>query len=158
MLDRLTEQSRLPTGSGLESCSSGGVGDTEGGGLSGSGLAGCGWACGVRGTYGGGSGGSSTGSPWNIGFFFFSFFLFFLVVGPQIPYSVPAHSCKVLPMGAVSVLLEARSLCMETDLDVLESQWRPSVLLEQWAGRACPLVAIQCQRMANRARINYKAS
>ena len=78
MLDRLTEQSRLPTGSGLESCSSGGVGDTEGGGLSGSGLAGCGWACGVRGTYGGGRGGSSTGSPWNIGFFFFFLLSFFL--------------------------------------------------------------------------------
>ena len=39
-------------------------GDTEGAGLSGSGSgAGCARACGVRGTYCGGSSGSSAGSP-----------------------------------------------------------------------------------------------
>ena len=96
------------------------MGDTERGGLSGSrpGTS-CARACGVRGMYGGGSTGSSTGSPWNIGFFGASFFS---VVGPQIPYSVPVCLCKILRMGPGCVLLEARSLCMETDLDVLESQ------------------------------------
>ena len=71
-LDRLADQSRFPTGSGLDSCSRGGAGDTGGvgGGLSGNGSsAGYVGVCGVRGTYGGGSSGSFTGSPWNIGFF-----------------------------------------------------------------------------------------
>ena len=48
----------------------------EGGGLSGNGSgAGCAGACGVRGTYFRGSSGSSTASPWNIGFFPFFFYL-----------------------------------------------------------------------------------
>ena len=61
-------------------------------------------------------------------------------------------------MGEGSVLLEARPLCVETDLYVLESQGLPGVLLGQWAGRECPLAAFRCQRMANRAHTNYKAS
>ena len=61
-------------------------------------------------------------------------------------------------MGAGSVLLDARSLCVETDLDVLESQGLPGVLLGQWAGRECRLAVIQHQRMANRAHISYEAS
>ena len=58
------------------------MGDTEGGGLSGNESgAGCAWVRGVRRTYGGGMGGSSTGSPWNISiyiFFFFFLLSFFL--------------------------------------------------------------------------------
>ena len=154
-LDCLAEQSHFPTGSGLESCSWGGVGDTEGCRLSSNGSdAGCARVCGVRGKYGGGSSGSSTESPWNIVFPS----PFFWVVTPQIPYPVPVHSCKILPMGAGSVLLEARSLCMETDVDILESHWQPHVLLGQWAGWECPLAAIQHQRMASWAQISYKAS
>ena len=46
-----------------------------GGELSGNGsCAGCAGACGIREMYGGGSCGSSAGSPWNIGFFPFCFF------------------------------------------------------------------------------------
>ena len=51
-------------------------GDTEGGGLSGKGSGtSCARVCGVRGMYGGGSSGCSTGSPWNIGGFCCFFFL-----------------------------------------------------------------------------------
>ena len=46
-------------------------------------------------------------------------------------------------MGEGSVPLEAKTLCMETNLDVLESQRLPGALLVQWAGRKCPLAAIQ---------------
>ena len=56
-------------------------------------------------------------------------------------------------MGEGSVLLEARPLCVETDLYVLESQGLPGVLLGQWAGRECPLVAIHRQWLASGAHI-----
>ena len=74
------------------------MGDTEGGGLSGNGSgAGCAWAHGVRGMYGRASGGSSTGSPWNIGFFFFfSFFLLSEFLGHRyltLSPSIHAKSC-----------------------------------------------------------------
>ena len=45
---------------------------------------------------------------------------------------------------------------MDTDLDVLEFQWL--ALRRWWAGQEYPLVAIQYQRTANRARINYEAT
>ena len=93
-------------------------GVTEGAGLPGNGSsAGCAGACGVRGMYCGGSTGSSTGSPWNIGFFPFFF-------SEWLGHKYPTLSLSVqnLAMGAGSVPLEARSLCIETDLDVLESQ------------------------------------
>lgn len=110
----------LPYCSGLESCSWGGSEDTEEVGLSATGSgAGCARACGVRRTYGKGSSGSSTGSPWNI--IFFLLCSFFWAVGAEMPYTVPVHSWKILSMGAGSVLLEARCLCIETDLDALES-------------------------------------
>ena len=56
------------------------------------------------------------------------------------------------------MLFEARNLCMEIDLDVLESQGLPGALIGQWAGRECPLVVIKHQRMVNRAHISYEAS
>ena len=52
------------------------------------------------------------------------------------------------------MLLEARSLCMETDLDVLES----SVYLVYCLDSERPLVAIQRQTMANQVHINHEAS
>ena len=127
-----------------------------GGGLSGSGSgAGCARACGVRGTYGRGSSGSSMGSPWNIGFFPSFFFLSGWVTNTIL---YPCLLVQTLAQGADSVLLEARSLCMEADLDVLDSRRLPGALLGQRAGRECPLVAIQCQWLANPAHISSKAS
>ena len=73
---------------------------------------------------------------------------------PQISYSGPVCSLKILPTGAGSMLLEARSLCMETDLDVLES----SVYLVYCLDSGRPLVAIQRQTMANQVHINHEAS
>ena len=69
---------------------------------------------------------------------------------------LPVASDGLWPAGFV--LLEARSLCMETDLDVLESQGLPGALIGQWAGPEYPLVAIQNQRMAYRTHISYKPS
>ena len=70
--------------------------DMEAGGLSGNGSgAGCAEACGVRGMFGRGSSGSSTGYPWNIDFFPF-FFLFSEWLGhkyPTLSLSARAKSC-----------------------------------------------------------------
>ena len=92
----------------------------EGGGLSGNGSgAGCAEASVVRGMFGRGSNGSSTGYPWNIDFF--PFFLFSEWLDHKHP-TLSLSTVLNLAIGAGSVLLEARSLCVETDLDVLESQ------------------------------------
>ena len=88
--------------------------------------------------------------------FFPSFFFLSGWVTNTILY--PCLLVQTLAQGADSVLLEARSLCMEADLDVLDSRRLPGALLGQRAGRECPLVAIQCQWLANPAHISSKAS
>ena len=137
-LDYLEKQSHFPTRSGLESCSWGGSEDTEEVGLSATGSgAGCARACGVRRTYGKGSSGSSTGSPWNI---IFSSSLFFFLSG----WGTNALYC---PCPFMKNLVHGGRICAIRSQMSVYWNWSgcpgvPGAMLGQLAGQECPLVVI----------------